>query len=374
METAAALKRTPLYQTHVDLGAHMCEFGGWDMPIGYPKRTKAEHIAVRTRVGLFDVSHMGEFRISGPQALELLRRTMVNDATTITIGQAQYTMMVKPSGGTIDDLLVYRKGEQVYTLVVNAARTEADWDWLSSHALDFPGVRLENISDSTALIAVQGPLAQATVSKLTKIDLKRIEYYHFTRGIVAGIQCLLSRTGYTGEDGFELMSTAKDAVALWSALLEAGKEFGIEPAGLGARDTLRLEYGLCLYGHELDEETSPIEAGLGKLFVKLNRPEMIGYEALLKQQLDGVEKKLIGFRLLDPGIARPGHAIQRGNVVGIVTSGTKPFTVNEAIGMGYVPPSLAFRGTVLDIEIREGRTVKAIVVKKPFYTRPKETV
>jgi aminomethyltransferase len=364
------LKRTPLFAIHRELGARLVEFGGWEMPVQYSSILE-EHRAVRERVGLFDVCHMGEFRVEGPGALDLLQSWVPNDVGRLTIGQALYTQACRPDGGTIDDLLIYRLEPERYMVVVNASTMEKDWQWLGEHASGRAGFTLSNISDETGLLALQGPLARSVLQPLTSVPLDEITYYHCISGTVAGIPALISRTGYTGEDGFELYVTAGDAPRLWRALMEAGAPHGLLPAGLGARDTLRLEAGLCLYGHELTEEITPLEAGLG-WSVKLQKGcDFVGREALLRQKEHGLPRKLIGLELRERGVPRAEYAILRdGEHIGIVTSGTHAPTLNRAIALGFVAPEHAAVGTEIAVEIR-GKAVPATIVALPFYRRPK---
>lgn len=360
-----ALKRTPLYERHAQLGARLVEFGGWEMPVQYTGILE-EHRAVREQAGLFDVCHMGEIRITGTGAVEFLRRMLTNDPETLAAGQAQYTLMCNPNGGTIDDLLTYRLGEEEYLLVVNASNTDKDYVWLADHA--DTNVQVRNISDNKGLVALQGPAAEAILQPLTEVDLSALSYYHITDGEVDDISALVSRTGYTGEDGFEIMVNAGHVGGLWDTLLEAGEEHGLVPAGLGARDTLRLEAAMPLYGHELDEDINPLEAGLG-YFVKLDKPDFIGRDALAETKKQGLDCKLIGFQVIERGIARQGYEIQHdGETVGEVTSGTYAPYLEKVIGMGFVPPDLTEPGTRIEIAIR-GRPVEAEVVKRPFYKR-----
>jgi aminomethyltransferase len=315
---------------------------------------------------LFDVSHMGEFVIHGPDALANLRRLLTNDAASLETGQAHYTLIPNEAGGTVDDLLVYRLSEAAYLLVVNAANIGKDAAWLSSHLEGL--AEFDDESDAKALIAVQGPLAPAVLSEVTRLPVWAMEYYHFKLGEVAGVPSLVSRTGYTGEDGFEVMTDAHEAPAVWAALLEAGEPHGIVPAGLGARDSLRIEASMPLYGHELDDETSPLEAGLG-WFVKLDKPEMIGAERFRREKDEGVSRKMVCFELTGRGIPRQGYVVSSaGEAVGEVTSGLMSPTLDRAIGMGYVPPELAKAGTELEVDVR-GRSVGARVVRRPFYKR-----
>ena len=367
---ASRLKRTPLYEEHRALGARLVEFGGWEMPVQY-NGILEEHRAVRERAGLFDVSHMGEFRVEGPGALDFLQGLVPNNVARLGDGQALYTQICTEQGGTLDDPLIYRLGDERYMAVVNAGTMETDWDWVTKQAASRSDVTLTNISDQTGLIALQGPRALDILQPLTETDLSAIAYYHFAEGTVAGVSCLISRTGYTGEDGFELYCDSGDVVALWGKLLEAGAAYGLIPAGLGARDTLRLEAGFCLYGHELNEQTSPLEAGLG-WSVKLEKGhDFIGREALLAQKRDGLPRKLVGVELRDRGVPRAGYAILRlGAPIGELTSGTVGPTLGKAIGMGYVPPAEAKVGAEVAVEIR-GKAVPAVIVALPFYKRAK---
>ncbi len=364
------LKRTPLYDEHRALGARLVEFSGWEMPVQYSGILE-EHRAVRERAGIFDVSHMGEFRVEGPGALDFLQGLVPNNVARLGDGQALYTQICNEQGGTLDDLLIYRLGDERYMTVVNAGTMESDWDWFTRQAASHADVTLTNISDQTGLIALQGPRALDILQPLTETDLSAIAYYHFAQGTVAGVSCLISRTGYTGEDGFELYCASGDVVALWRKLLEAGAPYGLIPAGLGARDTLRLEAGFCLYGHELNEQTSPLEAGLG-WSVKLEKGhDFIGREALLAQKQDGLPRKLVGVELRDRGVPRAGYAILRdGTPIGELTSGTVGPTLGKAIGMGYVPPAEAKVGAEVAVEIR-GKAVPAVIVALPFYKRAK---
>jgi aminomethyltransferase len=369
-ETApSSLKRTPLFDIHRELGARLVEFGGWEMPVQYSS-ILAEHRAVRQRAGLFDVSHMGEFRVEGPGAHDLLQALVPNNVARLAINQALYTQICRPDGGTLDDLLIYRLGEDRYMVVVNAGTTVKDWSWFCEQASGHAGFTLANVSDETGLLALQGPLAQTILQPLTATPLDAIPYYHCARGEVAGIPVIISRTGYTGEDGFELYSAAADTPRLWRALIAAGAPHGLLPAGLGARDTLRLEAGYCLYDHELTEEITPLEAGLGWT-VKLDKGvDFIGHTALAREKAEGLRRKLIGVELRAPGVPRAGYAIVReGRRIGALTSGTHAPTLDRAIGMGYVPPEHAAPGTELAVEIR-GKAVPAAVVALPFYRRP----
>jgi len=366
----AQLKRTPLYEQHVALGARMVEFSGFEMPVQYNSILE-EHTAVRTRAGLFDVSHMGEFRVEGPNALAFLHYLVPNDVSKLVIGQALYSQLCRPDGNTIDDLLIYHLGEAQYMMVVNAGNIDKDFAWVTRQAANFTDVQVTNQSDTTALLALQGPLAQEILQPLTDTDLAAIRYYHFVRGVVDGIPCIISRTGYTGEDGFELYCASSDASALWNDLLKAGKPHGVLPAGLGARDTLRLEAGMCLYGHELDEQTNPLEANLG-WSVKLNAGDFIGRDALLKVKEAGPHRKLVGIEMSGRGIPRGGYALYdaNGQLIGALTSGTRGLTVQKDIGMGYVDAAYAIVGQSVLVDIR-GKQTAAQIVALPFYKRKK---
>jgi aminomethyltransferase len=322
---------------------------------------------VRTAVGLFDVSHMGEFVVHGPGALDFLRRVLTNDPALLEDNQAQYTVLPNLEGGSVDDLLCYRLDKSVYLLVVNAANIEKDYGWLDG--LREPSAKLTDHSADKALLALQGPEAERVLAALTDLELAAMDYYHFDRGDVAGAAALVSRTGYTGEDGFEVMIDAADAVAVWDALLETGADAGIQPAGLGARDTLRLEAAFALYGHELDDETSAIEAGLG-FCVKLDKPGMVGLDRLRRDKEEGPRKRLVGLEMLDRGIPRQGNPVViEGVEAGVVTSGTMSPTLGKAIALAYVPPGSNKVGTDVAVRIRD-RDVAAQVVKRPFYKRP----
>ena len=366
--TSTSLKRTPLYERHLALGARLVEFSGWEMPVQYSSILD-EHRAVRTRAGLFDVSHMGEFKVEGPESLDFLQYLVPNDVSRLAIHQALYTQLCLPNGGTIDDLIIYYLAENHYMMVVNAGNIDKDFAWVEQQAKNFD-VQIFNQSDTTALLALQGPEAQTILQPLADVDLSTIRYYHFEPGVVDGINCIISRTGYTGEDGFELYCAPVDAVTLWNDLLAAGKECGLLPAGLGARDTLRIEAGYCLYGHELDEQTNPLEAGLGWT-VKLNKGEFIGRDALLKVKEEGPKRKLIGIEMIERGISRAGYAIYENNLpIGALTSGAPSPTLNKNIGMGYVVIAYANVGESVDIDIR-GKHVAAQIVALPFYKRNK---
>src|SRR6266849_6476591 len=366
--TSTSLKRTPLYERHLALGARLVEFSGWEMPVQYSSILD-EHRAVRTRAGLFDVSHMGEFKIEGPDSLAFLQYLVPNDVSRLAIHQALYTQLCLPNGSTIDDLIIYYIAENHYMMVVNADNTDKDFAWVEQQAKIFD-VQVYNQSDTTALLALQGPEAQAILQPLADVDLSTLRYYHCEPGVVDGINCIISRTGYTGEDGFELYCAPVDVVTLWNDLLAAGKERGLLPAGLGARDTLRIEAGYCLYGHELDEQTNPLEAGLGWT-VKLNKGEFIGRDALLKVKEEGPKRKLIGIEMIERGISRAGYAIyENDQQIGSLTSGAPGPALNKNIGIGYVEASHAVVGNTVQIDIRGKRTA-AQIVALPFYKRKK---
>ena len=358
---ADQLKRTPLHSLHLQLGAKLVPFGGWEMPVQYSGIVE-EHRTVRTAVGLFDVSHMGEFEFRGPGALPFLRRLTTNDVAALAVGQVQYSLMCTPDGGIIDDLTLARIEENEFLMTVNAANIDKDWAWVSGHRPS--DVHAENVSHKTALLAVQGPRAEAVMR--VDIDLGRLAYYHLARSRVYGATSYISRTGYTGEDGFELYLSAEDAPKVWTALLEDGRAAGMVPAGLGARDTLRLEMKYALYGNDIDETTNPIEAGLGWV-VKLQKGEFIGRDALQKIKECGAERKLVGFEMVDRAVPRHGYRILReGRQVGIVTSGSYGPSVDKYIAIGYVPVALAEPGSEFEVEVR-GRGYRARVVPTPFY-------
>jgi aminomethyltransferase len=366
----APLKKTPLHASHVALGARMVPFGGWDMPVEYSGIT-AEHTAVRTAAGLFDVSHMGEVEIAGKGALEAVQHITCNDAAKLQVGQIQYSALTTPEGTIVDDLLVYRFGPSHFLLVINASGIDKDFAWISARAKEaVPDVAIVNSSDRYALIAVQGPKAQEILQTLTAIDLAAIKYYWFAHGEIAGVRGTVSRTGYTGEDGFEVMVPPGMAVRVWDALLQAGKPHGLIPAGLGARDTLRLEAAMRLYGNDIDETTTVVEAGLNWM-VGWNKSEFLGCDVLKAQKTNGAPKVIVGFEMIERAIGRHGHPVfHNGQQVGVVTSGTQTPFLKKAIGMAYVPPSLKAPGTEIEIDIR-GRRAKAVVVPLPFYKRAK---
>ena len=359
------MKTTPFTEKHIALGAKMHEFAGYNMPIEYSGIID-EHLTVCQGVGVFDVSHMGEFWVKGPKALAFLQKVTSNNVAVLTPGKIQYTCFPNDKGGIVDDLLVYQYEPEKYMLVVNAANIEKDWDWCVSHNTE--GAELENVSDHMAQLAVQGPKAILALQKLTDIDLASIPYYTFKVGKFAGEEnVIISNTGYTGAGGFELYFYPNVADTIWKAVFEAGEEFDIKPIGLGARDTLRLEMGFCLYGNDLDDTTSPIEAGLGWITKFIEGKEFINRPMLEKQKAEGVTRKLVGFEMVDRGIPRHGYELVNsdGEKIGIVTSGTMSPTRKIGIGMGYVKPEYSKAGTEICIDVR-GRKLKAVVVKPSF--------
>ncbi len=363
-EVITELKNTALTDVHVKLGAKIVPFAGYNMPVSY-EGINAEHETVRKGVGVFDVSHMGEFILKGAGALDLIQRVTSNDASKLTDGKAQYSCLPNDAGGIVDDLLVYRIDEKTYMLVVNASNIEKDWNWLVKH--NTGNVEMHNISDKTSLLAVQGPKAAEVLQLLTDIDLKSMEYYTFSKGKFAGVDnVLISATGYTGAGGFEIYFENPAAHKIWEAIFESGKQFGIKPIGLGARDTLRLEMGFCLYGNDIDDATSPIEAGLG--WITKFTKDFTNSKALLEQKEKGVSKKLVGFEMIDRGIPRHHYEIrnEQGEKIGVVTSGTQSPSLQKAIGMGYVSKEYAKAGTEIFISIRD-KNLKARVEKIPFY-------
>jgi aminomethyltransferase len=358
------MKNTALTDKHIALGAKMVPFAGYNMPVQY-EGINIEHATVRSAVGVFDVSHMGEFILKGENALDLIQRVTSNDAAKLYDGKVQYSCFPNENGGIVDDLLVYRMDEKSYMLVVNASNIEKDWNWIQKFNTD--GVEMHNISDQTSLLAIQGPKAADALQSLTDMDLASMEYYTFKKGVFAGVEnVLVSATGYTGAGGFEIYFENQYANQIWDAIFEAGAPYGIKPIGLGARDTLRLEMGFCLYGNDIDDTTSPIEAGLG--WITKFTKKFTNADALLAQKEAGVSKKLVGFEMIDRGIPRHDYPIvdAEGNVIGKVTSGTQSPSLQKAIGMGYVNKDLAKEGTEIFIDIRNNK-IKAQVVKFPFY-------
>ena len=359
------MKTTPFTEKHIALGAKMHEFAGYNMPIEYSGIIE-EHLTVCQGVGVFDVSHMGEFWVKGPSALEFIQQVTSNNAAVLTPGKIQYTCFPNEDGGIVDDLLVYAYEPDKYMLVVNAANIEKDWNWCVSH--NTVGAELENSSDNIGQLAIQGPKAIDTLQKLTDIVLADIPYYTFKVGELAGVKnVIISNTGYTGAGGFELYFYPQDAEKIWNAVFEAGEEFGIKPIGLGARDTLRLEMGFCQYGNDIDDTTSPLEAGLGWITKFVDGKNFTNRAALEKQKAEGVSRKLVGFEMIDRGIPRHGYPLtdMDGNVIGNVTSGTMSPTRKIGIGMGYVKTEFSKPGTEICLD-NHGRKLKAIVVKPPF--------
>lgn len=368
LQSKNQMKDTTLTQVHIDLGAKMVPFAGFNMPVQY-EGVIAEHLTVRNGVGVFDVSHMGEFLVVGPNALQLIQKVTSNDASTLTIGRAQYSCLPNETGGVVDDLIVYRVKEETYLLVVNASNIEKDWDWIAKYNQEI-GADMRNLSDDYSLLAIQGPKAVEAMQSLTSVDLSAIKYYHFEVSDFAGIEhVIISATGYTGSGGFEIYCKNGEVKQVWDKVFEAGKPYGIKPIGLGARDTLRLEMGFCLYGNDIDDTTSPLEAGLG--WITKFTKDFVNSENLKTEKKIGSKRKMVGFELLDKGIPRHGYDIvdAEGNVIGVVTSGTQSPNLNKGIGLGYVPPEFATEGTEIHIQIRKN-ALPARVVKLPFYKKP----
>lgn len=360
------MKNTPLTQIHEQLGAKMLPFAGYNMPIQY-EGVNAEHETVRTAVGVFDVSHMGEIIISGPNALALIQSVCTNDASTIEIGKAQYTCMTNNESGIVDDLIIYKLADQEYLLVVNASNIDKDWAWIEKH--NTVGAEMNNISDTMALLAIQGPKAIESMQSLTAVDLAAIKNYSFEVAEFAGVQdVIISATGYTGSGGFEIYCKNEDAVAIWNKVFEAGASFGIKPIGLAARDTLRLEMGFCLYGNDINDTTSPLEAGLG--WITKFTKDFTNSENLKTQKQVGITRKLVGFEMTERGIPRHDYEIvdKDGTVIGIVTSGTMAPSLNKGIGLGYVTMANSAVDSEIFIRIRKN-DVAAKVVKTPFYKK-----
>ena len=365
------LLQTPLNAAHRALGGRMVDFGGWDMPVQYPTGTIEEHLATRTRAGLFDVSHMGEFAVRGADAIPFVNRLCANDVNKLVDGQAHYTALLTPGGTVVDDLLVYRFAPEYLLLVVNAGTTDKDWAWFNEHLSPGENVALTNLSAEYCQIAVQGPDAVALVQQLTATPLDSIQYYHFCEGIVDGVPAIISRTGYTGEDGFEIYADAAQAVRLWDKILDAGHygtPGGIAPAGLAARNTLRLEAAMALYGHELGEDITPLEANLAWI-CKFKKGAFTGREALLQQKAAGLQRRLVGFEMAERGIARDGQDVLIDGVkAGYVTSGSPAPYLKKNIGLAFVPATHSQVGQTLQIDVR-GRPVAATIVPTPFYRR-----
>lgn len=357
------MKATALTSKHISLGAKMVPFAGYNMPVSYSGLNE-EHHTVRNGVGVFDVSHMGEFILKGADALDLIQRVTSNDAAVLTPGKAQYSCLPNATGGIVDDLIVYKIDEETYMLVVNASNIEKDWNWISQH--NTKNVSMKDISDDTSLLAIQGPKAIDTLQKLTTVNLSEIPYYSFVKGTFNGVDnVVISNTGYTGAGGFEIYFENQYAEQMWDAIFKAGEPFGIKPIGLGARDTLRLEMGFCLYGNDIDDTTSPIEAGLG--WITKFTKDFTNRAAIESQKTNGVTRKLVGFEMIDRGIPRHDYVITdaSGKAIGKVTSGTQSPTLNKAIGLGYVETAFAKADTEICISIRD-KAIKAKVTKIPF--------
>ena len=374
MGESGTIAKTPLYDQHLKAGGRMVEFAGFELPVQYTGLTE-EHHAVRSRAGLFDVSHMGEVVVRGPGALELVQLVSCNDHSKMTVGRAQYTGLMYPEGTFVDDVLVHKMADDEFLLVVNAVNRHKDFAYLEDLARDREGVEVVDLSDDFAQIALQGPLASEVLQPLTPQDLGEIKYYRFVQGEVAGQTAMIARTGYTGEDGFEIYCAPETAPAVWGAILADGVSKGVLPAGLGARDTLRFEAGMSLYGNDIDATTTPLEAGLGWI-VKLDKGDFIGRDVLERQQEEGIERRLIGFEMVDRGIARHGYPVtleeEGTEPVGEVTSGTQSPTLGKALGMTYLPVEAADVGQEFFVRIRN-RPARARVVELPFYPRKRKS-
>jgi aminomethyltransferase len=377
--TTPAVRKTALNAIHRKMGAKMVDFNGWDMPVEYPASIGCgiinEHMAVRTGAGIFDVSHMGDIRLAGPQALAAVQHISMNDASRLALGQAQYSALLYPQGTFVDDVIVHRLGEDQYLLVINAGTREKDFNWVRDNTRQFD-CAVENLSDDFTQIAIQGPKAVNVLQKLTDADLSAVKFYWVTRGTVCGLKnILIARTGYTAEDGFEIYIPADEAISarIWNEILDAGKEFYLLPCGLGARNTLRLEGKLPLYGHEISETINVWEAGLDR-FCKMEKPEFVGRAALEKAKAEGVKRTLVGLEITERGIARDGYKVldSTGHEIGYVTSGSPAPFLKKNIALAYVPPDYAALGTSLKVEIR-GQGVGGQVVPTPFYKRPKKS-
>lgn len=360
------MKTTPLYENHLELKGKIIDFGGWALPVEY-SGILSEHEAVRTKAGLFDVSHMGEITVKGEDAEKYLQNMVTNDISVLTNNQIAYTTMCYPDGGVVDDLLVYKYSREDYLLVVNASNTDKDFDWLKNHVSG--SAEVKNVSSDYAQLALQGPEAQTILQRIVKDDLNEIEFYHFKDNVeVGGIKALVSRTGYTGEDGFELYFASAEGPKMWELLLETGKEDGLVPAGLGARDTLRFEAALPLYGQELDNDITPLEAGLG-FCVKLAKDDFIGRDALAAQKAEGLKRKVAGFEMVDRGIPRSHYEVYSdGKKIGYVTTGSFSPTLKKNIGLALIDAEYAKVGTEIEVSVRN-KKLKAIIIKKPFYTK-----
>jgi aminomethyltransferase len=376
--TAPSVRKTALNAVHRQMGAKMVEFNGWDMPVEYPASIGCgiinEHMAVRTGVGIFDVSHMGDIRLAGPQALAAVQHISMNDASRLAVNQAQYSALLYPEGTFVDDVIVHRLDEDEYLLVINAGTREKDFNWVRDNTRQFD-CAVENLSDDFTQIAIQGPKAAVVLQKLTEADLNAVKFYWVTRGALCGIpDVLMGRTGYTAEDGFEIYIPADEAISarVWYEILEAGKEFCAVPCGLGARNTLRLEGSLSLYGHEISDTINVWEAGLDR-FCKMEKPDFIGHAALKKAKAEGLKRTLVGLEMTERGIARDGYKVAdaSGREIGYVTSGSPAPFLKKNIALAYVPPEFAAVGTSVKVEVR-GQGVGAIVVPTPFYKRPKK--
>jgi aminomethyltransferase len=375
--TTPAVRKTALNAVHRQMGAKMVDFNGWDMPVEYPASVGCgiinEHMAVRTGAGIFDVSHMGDIRLAGPQALDAVQHISMNDASRLAIGQAQYSALLYPQGTFVDDVIVHRLGEDEYLLVINAGTREKDFSWVRDNTRQF-NCAVQDLSDDFTQIAIQGPKAVNVLQKLTDADLGAVKFYWVTRGTVCGLKnILIARTGYTAEDGFEIYIPTDEATSarVWNEILAAGKEFGTVPCGLGARNTLRLEGSLSLYGHEISDSINVWEAKLDR-FCKIEKPEFIGRDALEKAKAGGVKRTLVGLEVTERGIARDGYKVldANGREIGYVTSGSPAPFLKKNIAMAYIPPEQSAAGTPVKVEIR-GQGVGAVVVPTPFYRRPK---
>jgi aminomethyltransferase len=374
--TTPTVRKTALNGVHRQMGAKMVEFNGWDMPVEYPSAggIMAEHNAVRTGVGIFDVSHMGDIRLTGPEALASVQHISMNDASRLAIGQAQYSALLYPQGTFVDDVIIHRLGEDDYLLVINAGTREKDFNWVRDNTLQF-NCKLEDLSDNFTQIAIQGPKGVNLLQKLTDANLSAVKFYWVTRGTVCGLKdVLIARTGYTAEDGFEIYIPADEATSarVWNEILEAGKEFGVVPCGLGSRNTLRLEGALSLYGHEISDTIDVWEAGLDR-FCKMEKPDFIGHAALAKAKASGLNRTLVGLEMVERGIARDDYKVldDNGREIGYVTSGSPAPFLKKNIALAYVPTEFANVGSIVKVEIR-GQGVKAQVVLTPFYKRPKK--
>ncbi|HET7183813.1 MAG TPA: glycine cleavage system aminomethyltransferase GcvT [Terriglobales bacterium] len=372
--STATIRKTALNAVHRMMGAKMVDFNGWDMPVEYPAGLIAEHLAVRSGVGIFDVSHMGDIRISGRQALAAVQHITMNDASKLQIGQCQYSAMLYPQGTFVDDVIVHRFGENDFFFVINAGTREKDINWVRENTRSFE-CKVEHLSDDFTQIAIQGPRGVDLLQKLTDADLSKVKFYWFTRGTVCGLKnTLIARTGYTAEDGFEIYVPTDEATSerVWNEVMAAGKEFHVLPCGLGARNTLRLEGKLALYGHEISDSTTVWEAGLER-WLKMDKSEFIGRRSLERQQVDGVTRTLAGLEMIERGIARDGYKVrdESGREIGYVTSGSYAPFLKKNIALAYLPPSLSRLDSIVGVEIR-GQAVKAKVVPVPFYRRPKK--